>query len=193
MSDFRPTREGKDMRRTILVFGAVMALLIFAMVGAGAALADTVFSSSDSPTTKEDCKNGGYAKYGFKNQGQCIKAVKLTPPADTTPPEITVSGAEGTVSEDQVTFTLSTNEPVTWKCTYTLTRPGESIPVLYGIDPCATGTQSFFTEHDGTWVFTFEATDAAGNTATVTKTLIRDRTDPTGSMRTPRSSIHPTA
>ena len=27
------------------------------------------------PQTKEDCKKGGYAKYGFKNQGQCIKAV----------------------------------------------------------------------------------------------------------------------
>jgi hypothetical protein len=35
---------------------------------------------ADSPTTKEDCKNGGYAKYGFKNQGQCIKAVSTAPP-----------------------------------------------------------------------------------------------------------------
>jgi dipeptidyl aminopeptidase/acylaminoacyl peptidase len=131
------------------------------------------------PASKTDCKDGGWRDFGFRNQGQCIKAVNHATPADTTAPEITVTGPEGTVSEDQVTFTLSTNEPVTWKCTYTLTRPGESTPVLYGIDPCATGTQSFFTEHDGTWVFTFEATDAAGNTATVTKTLIRDRTDPT--------------
>jgi hypothetical protein len=67
MSDFRFTREGEDMRKTILVLGAMMAVLMFAVVGAGAALADTVFSTSDSPTTKEDCKNGGYAKYGFKN------------------------------------------------------------------------------------------------------------------------------
>jgi hypothetical protein len=35
------------MRRTILVFGGVMAVLMFAMVGAGAALADTVFSTTD--------------------------------------------------------------------------------------------------------------------------------------------------
>jgi Regulator of chromosome condensation (RCC1) repeat len=28
------------------------------------------------PTSKDDCENGGHAKYGFKNQGQCIKAVK---------------------------------------------------------------------------------------------------------------------
>jgi hypothetical protein len=27
------------------------------------------------PQTKEDCKNGGYEEFGFKNQGQCIKAV----------------------------------------------------------------------------------------------------------------------
>jgi hypothetical protein len=27
------------------------------------------------PTTKVDCKNGGYEEFGFKNQGQCIKAV----------------------------------------------------------------------------------------------------------------------
>jgi uncharacterized repeat protein (TIGR01451 family) len=28
-----------------------------------------------TPQTKADCKNGGYEKFGFKNQGQCIKAV----------------------------------------------------------------------------------------------------------------------
>jgi hypothetical protein len=27
------------------------------------------------PQSKEDCMNGGYAAYGFPNQGQCIKAV----------------------------------------------------------------------------------------------------------------------
>jgi uncharacterized delta-60 repeat protein len=75
------------MRRTILVLGAVMAVLMFAMVGAGAALTDTVFSTSDSPTTKGDCKNGGWKAFEnpdgspmFKNQGQCIKAVSTAPP-----------------------------------------------------------------------------------------------------------------
>jgi hypothetical protein len=29
-----------------------------------------------TPQTKPDCKNGGYEEFGFKNQGQCIKAVK---------------------------------------------------------------------------------------------------------------------
>jgi uncharacterized membrane protein len=28
------------------------------------------------PTSKDDCKNGGYKDFGFKNQSQCIKAVK---------------------------------------------------------------------------------------------------------------------
>jgi len=27
------------------------------------------------PQTKEDCKKGGFREFGFKNQGQCIKAV----------------------------------------------------------------------------------------------------------------------
>jgi hypothetical protein len=30
---------------------------------------------TEQPQTKEDCKNGGYEEFGFKNQGQCIKAV----------------------------------------------------------------------------------------------------------------------
>jgi hypothetical protein len=36
---------------------------------------DQCRETTTAPTTKEDCKNGGYANYGFKNQGQCIKAV----------------------------------------------------------------------------------------------------------------------
>jgi hypothetical protein len=30
---------------------------------------------TEQPQTNEDCKNGGYEEFGFKNQGQCIKAV----------------------------------------------------------------------------------------------------------------------
>lgn len=29
----------------------------------------------NDPTTKADCKNGGWDEYGFKNQGQCIRFV----------------------------------------------------------------------------------------------------------------------
>jgi hypothetical protein len=31
------------------------------------------------PTSKEQCKNGGWRAFGFKNQGQCIKAVNHGP------------------------------------------------------------------------------------------------------------------
>ena len=40
-------------------------------------LADT-FDGGDtmlSPTSKDDCKNGGWKTFGFKNQGQCIRFV----------------------------------------------------------------------------------------------------------------------
>lgn len=32
-------------------------------------------STPPAPTTKADCKNGGYEQYGFRNQGQCMKYV----------------------------------------------------------------------------------------------------------------------
>src|SRR5215207_10039779 len=91
------------MRRIVLLLASIALAVIF---GSGVALAD-------SPTTAEDCKNGGYAKYGFKNQGQCIKAVNHATPADTTPPEIQITQgpAEGSVSSEQ-RFVISSNEPV---------------------------------------------------------------------------------
>lgn len=32
--------------------------------------------------TKDDCKMGGYASYGFKNQGQCVSSVQANPNAN---------------------------------------------------------------------------------------------------------------
>jgi len=29
-----------------------------------------------SPTTKDDCKNGGWEQYGFRNQGQCVRFIE---------------------------------------------------------------------------------------------------------------------
>jgi Tol biopolymer transport system component len=69
------------MRRIVLLLASMALAVIF---GSGVALAD-------SPTTKEDCKKGGYAKYGFKNQGQCTEAVKLPPPAPLAPDRIVFS------------------------------------------------------------------------------------------------------
>jgi hypothetical protein len=31
---------------------------------------------SSVPTTKQQCKHGGWKRFGFKNQGQCIRLVK---------------------------------------------------------------------------------------------------------------------
>ena len=29
-----------------------------------------------SPTTKDDCKNGGWEQFGFGNQGQCVRFIE---------------------------------------------------------------------------------------------------------------------
>ena len=34
-----------------------------------------VFDAHPLPTTKADCESGGFAQWGFKNQGQCIRFV----------------------------------------------------------------------------------------------------------------------
>jgi hypothetical protein len=31
------------------------------------------------PTTKDQCKNGGYSSFGFKNQGECVAFVERGP------------------------------------------------------------------------------------------------------------------
>jgi hypothetical protein len=85
------------MRRIILLLASIALAVI---LGSGVALAD-------SPTTKEDCKNGGYAKYGFKNQGQCIKAVSTAPPLLNT--EIaTPCPTDPVDSGEQVTWDIET-------------------------------------------------------------------------------------
>lgn len=40
--------------------------------GAGATFCIVI---ANDPSTKNDCKNGGWDEYGFKNQGQCIRFV----------------------------------------------------------------------------------------------------------------------
>ena len=122
---------------------------------------------ADSPTTKEDCKHGGYAKYGFKNQAQCIKAVKHATPADTTPPEIQITQgpAEGSVSSEQ-RFVISSNEPVQFyydmrEATYT----GQPTYSVLG-NPNSTEVDLNFNAGNAEgkeMVFYLKAVDAAGN------------------------------
>ena len=33
-------------------------------------------ASPVDPTTKDDCKNGGWEQFGFRNQGQCVRFVE---------------------------------------------------------------------------------------------------------------------
>jgi hypothetical protein len=39
----------------------------------------TVRDASAMPTSKDQCKNGGFARFGFKNQGQCVAFVQRGP------------------------------------------------------------------------------------------------------------------
>ena len=38
-----------------------------------------VVDAPPSPTSKEQCKNGGFASFGFKNQGECVAFVERGP------------------------------------------------------------------------------------------------------------------
>ncbi len=52
---------------------AVVAVgILTATTGAGAA---KISESSNIPSTKDQCKNGGFSSFGFKNQGQCVSSV----------------------------------------------------------------------------------------------------------------------
>ena len=35
----------------------------------------TAYDFEPSATTKDDCKKGGFADYGYKNQGECVSDV----------------------------------------------------------------------------------------------------------------------
>jgi hypothetical protein len=39
----------------------------------------TVSPLARVPTSKEQCKHGGWKQFGFKNQGECIRFVKHGP------------------------------------------------------------------------------------------------------------------
>jgi Bacterial Ig-like domain len=141
------------MRRIVLLLASIALAVIF---GSGVTLAD-------SPTTKEDCKKGGYAKYGFSNQGQCISAVNHATPADTTAPDTIIdSGPEGQTGNDNPSWEFHSTEPnSTFECR------------LLGFDdwhPCES-PRSYVPGQDeeawgiphGEYTFQVRAIDAAGN------------------------------
>jgi hypothetical protein len=47
---------------------------------------DLVVTDAPSlPTSKEQCKNGGYAGFGFRTQGQCVAFVQRGPKGPAPP------------------------------------------------------------------------------------------------------------
>ncbi len=79
-----PKKGGYALRRVLLVLSMTVVL---ATMAAGAAFAQTS-GDSTAPTSKEQCKNGGWNDYpnlGFKNQGDCVSYVST---AGKNPPTI---------------------------------------------------------------------------------------------------------
>ncbi len=66
-----PKKGGYALRRVLVVLSMTVVL---ATMAAGAAFAQTS-GDSTAPTSKEQCKNGGWQQFGFRNQGQCVRAV----------------------------------------------------------------------------------------------------------------------
>jgi hypothetical protein len=145
-----------EMRRIVLLLASMTLAVLF---GSGVALADF-------PTTKADCKKGGYAKYGFKNQSQCIKAVKAPP--DTTAPETTITAgpAQSSTSQNEsATFEFTSSESnSTFECKITAKSFGQAIK---GDDvgfwhPC-TSPMTYSPLRDDNITFQDRSIDAAGN------------------------------
>jgi large repetitive protein len=144
------------MRRIVLLLASIAFAVLFV---SGVALAD-------SPTTKEDCKHGGYAKYGFKNQAQCIKAVKAPP--DTTAPETTITAGpeRHSVTENEATtFEFASSEPNStfecqaWSGSFGSAVKGDDVNAWH---PC-TSPMTYSPLRDDNITFKVRAIDAAGN------------------------------
>src|SRR5215204_1362061 len=162
------------MRRIVLLLASIALAVIF---GSGVALADTVIDATPQvDITKEDCKNGGYAKYDFKNQGQCIKAVNHATPADTTAPQTTINQIDTSnlATNGSVVAHFSSNEPGgTFECKLVpMNELGEEIN-LPPFEPCTSPK----TYNDLGWFsyrFYVRATDAAGNVDQTPATQVFD-------------------
>jgi hypothetical protein len=133
---------------------------------------DTVFvevvERPPKPQTKAECKNGGYEKFSFKNQGECIKAVNHAAPADTTAPETTITvGPEqhSTSQNESATFEFTSGEAnSTFECKITSQSfcqaiKGDDVGFWH---PC-TSPMTYSPLRDDNITFQVRAIDAAGN------------------------------
>lgn len=78
MSTNSPIQTMKIGGRNLAV--ALVAMFSVAAVGLSGTTYATPGGGGDNPTngaptSKEDCKHGGWDQYGFENQGQCVKWV----------------------------------------------------------------------------------------------------------------------
>jgi hypothetical protein len=49
------------------------------IVWAGGTLTSSLYVDCSKPATKQDCNKGGWRRYGFENQGQCVRLVRHGP------------------------------------------------------------------------------------------------------------------
>lgn len=73
------TLPSKGAHRLVMAFVAVAAVALVGTGGAVSALGgDKPSNANNVPVTKADCKNDGWKKYGFKNQGKCVAWVNAS-------------------------------------------------------------------------------------------------------------------
>jgi hypothetical protein len=51
----------------------------YTIVWSGGTLTQSLYIDCTKPASKQDCRNGGWRDFDFKNQGQCIRFVKQGP------------------------------------------------------------------------------------------------------------------
>ena len=51
-------------------------VLVSSVDGVGTKLKVAFLADKHDTNTKDDCKNGGWQSYGFKNQGQCVSSLR---------------------------------------------------------------------------------------------------------------------
>lgn len=114
--------------------------------------------------------------YSYVSDGTYLSIYKLVSaaPADETPPVITTSAADGTVSSSTYSFTVKAEDAVDGVVTPTVKLGGESGAVLTGSTQ-GDGSYSYTAElAQGANTIYIEASDESGNRATATFTVTYD-------------------
>jgi len=73
---------GKILHNAIInkaVFGVATVAVVGGLAGSAAVVAkQDPPNPNNVPTSKDQCKNGVYAQFGFRNQGQCVSFFEHT-------------------------------------------------------------------------------------------------------------------